>query len=191
MTGLDEHRLWKPDLTYCWFVTLKHDIIMPATIRDISVDIHAQSGMLNVYDTNCADLLTSASLTRLLIQVCADGWPAACVFCGRNVWIQYLYSKSFIETIYSEDLRRSGWLLSFLWACQWIRCLLLECVGSWELSLCDLSPQAPALCGGTSFLRIPCRPPLRTSFLFPFFFLLQAQVKLILFHNFLSVRFLP
>lgn len=76
-------------------------------------------------------------------------------------------------------------------------------MGSWELSLSPFSPQDPALCGGTSSLNLPWTPsihpppglsplpssPLHLS-LFSLFSLLQAKVKLILFHNFLSARFL-
>lgn len=76
---------------------------------------------------------------------------------------------------------------------------------SWELSLYKFSPQASALCGGTSSLNLPwCHFFLSSCFLsiylafylaclpfLPFFFLPQAKVKLIIFLNFLSPRFLP
>lgn len=112
-----------------------------------------------------------------------------CVPSGHHGWIEYLYSKVFIETIHSEDLRSWGWLLSFLWAFQWIRCLAPVCG-----ELRALIIRAPSSGSCPLWRHFLLKPPSAPSIHSPpssLFFLLQAKVKLILFHNFLSARFLP
>ncbi len=59
---------------------------------------------INFYNIHCK--ANSTHFLSKLAKVC----PV-----GRHEWIEFLYSKVFIETIQSEDLRSSGWLLSFLW----------------------------------------------------------------------------
>lgn len=140
--------------------------------------------MVTLIRVSMAGLFGEGTPTRHIFWVCPVGSPK---------WIEYLYSKVLIESVHSED---SGWLLSFLWAFQWIRSLALVCG-----ELRALIIRAPSSGSCPLWRHFLLKPPLTPSirpplyllpfFSLPLFFLLQAKVKLILFHNFLSARFLP
>lgn len=83
-----------------------------------------------------------------------------------------------------EDVRDAGWLLSFLWALWRVLIIRVPSSGSCPLRR-HVLPEPPPT---------PAFHPLLHLLAFlsdTLFFLLQAKVKLILFHNFLSARFLP
>lgn len=97
----------------------------------------------------------------------ANGCPV-----GHHEWIEYLYSKVFIETIHSEVLRSSGWLLSFLWAFQWIRCLAPVCGELRALIIRVLSSGSCPL-WRHFLLKPPLTPSIHPPFYLPSFFSLS------------------
>ncbi len=111
-------------------------------------------------------------------------------FLGHHEWIEYLFSKDLIETIHSEHLGSLGWLLSFLWAS-----LNQMSPAWWEPRALIIRVLSSGSCPlwGHFLLKTSLDSvyPLSLFSLSFSFSLLQAKVKLILFHNFLSERFLP
>lgn len=93
---------------------------------------------------------------------------------GHHEWIKYLSCKVFIETIHSED--SSGWVLSFLWAFNWIKCLAPVCEELRALIIRLLSSGSWPLWG--HFL---LKPPLTPSIHPPHLLSLSPDLSLSLF----------